>query len=142
MTTPKLKMLTRADILEADDRKTEDIDVPAWGGTLRIRSMTGAERDSYEASGIVWGKNEQGSPVVDSVSTDNMRARLVALTAIGEDGARLFSERDIVALGAKNAEVLNAAFDVARRLSGITKEDVEALSAGLKGAPSAPSGSD
>ena len=37
-----LKVLTRDDILEADDRLTEWVDVPEWGGRVRIRALTAA----------------------------------------------------------------------------------------------------
>jgi hypothetical protein len=50
----------------------------------------------------------------------------------------VFTDADIVALGAKNAAALNRLFEVAQRLSGLRGEDFEEL---LGNSGSAPAGS-
>ena len=40
-------LLNRSAILDAEDLKHEDVEVAAWGGTVRVRMMTGAERDEF-----------------------------------------------------------------------------------------------
>lgn len=132
-----MSLLTRDQILGADDRRTQDVPVPEWGGTVRVRSLSGSERDSYE-SGIVQHRSD-GSKKVNLV---NIRARLVALTACGEDNERIFSEDDVVELGKKSAAALERVFDVSRHLSGLTEDDVEELAEGLGPAPSDASTSD
>lgn len=124
-------LLSREQILDAPDRKTEDVDVPEWGGTVRVRSLSGAERDAYEA-GIVQLRGD-GSR---KITLANARARLVALTVCDEGGNRLFSEADVTALGEKSAAALERVFDVARRLSRLSDEDVEELVEGFGDAPS------
>ena len=42
--------LSRDAILQREDIKTEDVEVPEWGGTVRVRGMTGVQRDAFEAS--------------------------------------------------------------------------------------------
>ena len=42
--------LSRDAILQREDIKTEDVEVPEWGGTVRVRGMSGVERDAFEAS--------------------------------------------------------------------------------------------
>jgi hypothetical protein len=42
--------LTRDAILQAPDLQGEDVAVPEWGGTVRVRGLSGAQRDAYEAS--------------------------------------------------------------------------------------------
>lgn len=127
--------LTKDQILAVDDTQYEDVPVPEWGGTVRVKSLTGKERDGLEASLIVGkGKNS-------NVNLNNLRAKLVARTIVDEDGKHIFSDEDITALGAKSAAALNRAYEVAQRLSGITQEDVEELTKNSETAPSADSGS-
>lgn len=124
-------LLSREQILGAQDRKTEDVEVPEWGGTVRVRALSGAERDAYEA-GIVQLRGD-GS---QQWTLKNARARLVSLSLCGEDGERLFSESDIGVLGEKSATALERVFDVARHLSGLTDEDIDELVSDFDGAPS------
>jgi hypothetical protein len=124
-------LLTREQIIGADDRKTVDVEVPEWGGTVRLRGMSGAERDEYEAGIISVGAN--GSR---EVNLKNMRARLVAFSCIDEAGEHMFSADDVSALGEKSAAALERVFDVARKLSGLADADVEELAAGFTPAPS------
>ena len=133
--TAKLKALTREDILEAKDRLTEWVDVPEWGGRVLVRSLEGLERDRYEGSFVRYGRDAKGAISIDGVSNENVRARLCALAVIDEDGRNLFSEADVLVLGHKNAAALDRVFNVARRLSGLTDEDVEALTKQLGEAP-------
>lgn len=135
------KIATRDDILNAADEIAETVNVPEWKLTVRVKALTGTERDRYEASGLIWGKGDKGEPTVTGMNPENMRARLVAKTLVDETGALLFSEKDVTALGAKNAAALNRLFEVARRLSGLSTEDVEALVTNLKGAQNGSSGS-
>lgn len=122
-----MKVLTREEILEMLDIPKEK--VAAWGGIVYVRGMTGEERDSFESSIIKQRGKEQ------SINLANVRAKLCALTICGADGKNLFSEADVQALGKKSAVELQKIFAVAQRLSGITNEDVEELSKGLKENP-------
>lgn len=116
-----MALLSREAILSAPDLETEDVAVPEWGGTVRVKSLTAAQRDAFEASSIKGkGKNQ-------TVNYANVRARLLALTIVDEDGAPLFEHSDVKALGEKNAGAVDRLFEVASRLSGVGEEDVEEL---------------
>ncbi|MFE3382837.1 hypothetical protein [Streptomyces anulatus] len=41
--------LSAEQILDADDLAIEDVPVPEWGGTVRVKGMSGTERDRFEA---------------------------------------------------------------------------------------------
>lgn len=127
-------LLSREQILGADDRKTQDVPVPEWGGTVRVRSLTGTERDAYEA-GIVQLRGD-GSR---KFTLQNARARLVSLALCNENGERMFTDADIKALGDKSAAALERVFDVARNLSGLSEEDIEELADAFEHAPSGDS---
>ena len=118
--------LTRDAILQADDLPAEDVEVPEWGGTVRVRGLTGAERDAFEASIV----EQRGKTT--HFKMENLRARLVALSVVGEDGKRIFSDSDVKALGRKSAVALQRVFKAAQRLSGLTAEDVEELAKNLE----------
>lgn len=108
--------INRADILAANDTKTEAVECPEWGGTVYVRTITGAERDRWEVV------NEKFR---DSPGTANIRGSLLALALCDEHGKPLFTPADAGAIGAKSAAVVDRLYDVAARLSGIGKQAVE-----------------
>jgi hypothetical protein len=103
-------ILSRVAILTADDLKTQDIDCPEWGGAVRIRVMTGAERGAMS-------KRAMDMQTAGDLSTDLYNAMLVAACCIGEDGARLFSDDDVHAIAAKHSGVLARLSDAAAKLN-------------------------
>jgi hypothetical protein len=136
------RLLTKDDILAAEDRATEVVDVPEWGGAVTIRALSGTERDRFETESVSYGRTNQGGLQISGVQTNNVRARLVALSVIDADGKRMFSDKDVLALGDKSAAALNRVFEAAQRLSRISQRDVEELTADLKGGPNGTSGTD
>lgn len=111
--------LDRDAILKASALKTEDVPVPEWGGSVLVRELRGRERDEFEASLAV----QRGRQMVPDV--ENMRAKLVALTVVGEDGEPVFTRQDVAALGELSAAALDRVFEVASRLSGLNQDAVE-----------------
>lgn len=111
-------MLTREQILAAADLPRESVDVPEWGGTVIVQTMTGADRDAFEASVIT----ADGKP-----NLRNMRAKLVAACVVDESGHRLFTAADIEALGGKSASALERISRVAQRLNRMGDEQLEEL---------------
>ena len=43
-----MTLLNKSQILAASDRKTEDLEVKEWGGTVRISTMSASDRDKWE----------------------------------------------------------------------------------------------
>lgn len=113
--------LGRDAILAAPDLAFEDVPVPEWGGKVRVRGMTGEERDAWEAA-LLEARSEDKKH-----NARNVRATLVSLTVVDENGQRLFSEADIPALGRKSVKALQRVYNVAQRLSRISAEDVKEL---------------
>ena len=125
------EFLDRKAILEVDDTQTEEVEVPEWGGKVLIKGLSGAERDSYEQS-MVQGKGKNAR-----MNMKNARAKLVALTTVvpDEEGGyeRVFkSKGDVKRLGKKSGKALERVFSKARKLSGLTKEDMEELAGNSK----------
>ncbi len=142
MAATKPKLLSRDEILAAEDRATEVVEVPEWGGSVTIRALSGTERDRFETESVSYGRTNQGGLQISGVQTNNVRARLVALSVIDAEGKRMFSDKDVLALGDKSAAALNRVFEAAQQLSRISQRDVEVLTADLKGGPNGTSGTD
>jgi hypothetical protein len=108
--------LSKAAILSADDKKMVDMEVPEWNGSVKIRVMSGTERDRFESEFV--GGNK---------SVDMVRAKLVAKCLCDDDGTRLFTEAEIPQLGEKSAAVLDRLFTACMKLNRFTKDDVEEM---------------
>lgn len=117
-----MALLTKDQILNSEDRPTERVEVPEWGGEVIVGTMTGLERDRLEGRMLAL---QDGRGQLRS--TDGVRSLIVALTCVDENGERLFSEVDAVALGKKSCRALERVSEVAMRLSGITPKDVEEM---------------
>lgn len=126
-------MFLNADqILQADDRRYEEVPVPEWApaGTnpkdakVRLRSLTGNERDKWEDN---LPRDKKGK-----ISSDNLRASLAAEVIVNEHGEKLFAgARMITQLGNKAAAPIDRIFEAAQRMNGIKEEDVEELMEGF-----------
>lgn len=114
-------LLSKQQILSADDLPFEDVNVPEWGGTVRVRVMTGLERDAWEAD-IFQQKDGKGE-----FNQKNFRASLVARCISDESGEVLFNDGEILALGRKSSRALDRVFKVASRLNAISKHEQEEL---------------
>ena len=110
-------MLSKEQILKVKDLKTETVDVPEWGGKVKIKTLNGSERDEFEQS-IVQGAK---------VKMSNLTAKLCQLTLVDNSGILLFDSSDIAGLGKKSSKALSRCYEVASRLSGLGKKDMEEL---------------
>lgn len=116
-----MAILTRDQIIACQDIKTEEVQVPEWGGSVLVRGLTGEERDAYEATLM----QLRGTDA--KLNLANARAKLVARSVVDDAGNLLFSDRDVAQLAKKGAAALQHIFDVAQRLSGLTKSDLDDL---------------
>lgn len=121
-----MSLLTKDQILSVDDLDTKDVYVFPWRGFVRVRTMTAHERDRFEQQMFTnkGGKRER---------MDDIRATLVSLTVIDEDGKRLFGEKDVKALGKKSAAALDKIFSEAQSLNAVSDEDVEDMAKNSEG---------
>jgi len=122
---PNKKILSRDEILNAQDETIEEVYVPQWDGYVYVKSLSGVQRDKFERDIVEWkgkGRNTKAE------MKDNIRARLVALTVVDPETKKpVFSTKDVEALGNKSAAALDIIYDTAQRLSKLSDEDVEEL---------------
>jgi len=110
--------LTKEQILGAHDLKRLRVDIPEWDGHVFVKTITAAERDGFENA--IYGSKKR-------LDISNVRARMTAISTVDETGKRLFSEKDIKALGQKSAMALDRIFMAACKLNGMRPEDIEEL---------------
>ena len=123
-------ILNRDQILAAHAIQRETVAVPEWGGDVLVQEFTGETRDRWEQS--MW-RSVEGNP---KAPVPNTRARMAAFSVVDEQGAPLFSEADIEALGKKSVAALDRVVAVADRLNGLSEESVVALEKNLLPGPS------
>jgi len=110
-----MSLLSKSAILGASDLKHEDVNVPAWGGTVRVRAMNGLERDEFRAAITSEGP----------VPIGQFSAALLVACIVDADGNRLFTADDMAALQKKSAKSLDGPANVAMRLNGLGGDAVE-----------------
>ena len=107
-------LLSKDQIIAANDLPREMVEVTQWGGSVWVRGMSAGERDYFE----------------DKIRTDgmvNLRSLMASMTMIDEDGKRLFTDKEVKQLGEKSAEALDKIVEVASKLSGLLDSDIETL---------------
>ena len=82
------KYLSAESILNADDFRYEDVDCPEWGGTVRVRSLSGGQRS------IITQK-------VQDKELEELEELLVVRGCVDENGERIFTNKDIEKLKKK-----------------------------------------
>lgn len=111
--------LSREQILSVEDIKIETVEVPEWGGSVCIRSLSGAERDALE-----WSVKQAAE---SGALGQNARARFAAAFICDESGKALFSADDVEALGKKSASALERIWNTGNKLNKLGDAEVEGL---------------
>ena len=107
----KVKILTKEEILAADDIPTKVVEVPEWGGAVVVHGMSAAER---------WEWNRKNKAADGSIDIE--KAMNYALI-IGISEPK-FTEEDIPALRKKYGAVLDRISRAWLELSGIGEEEL------------------
>ena len=108
------KVLTKDQIIGANDLKIETLEIAEWGGSVCIRELSGEGRDVFE--NLLYG---------DKGDLLNLRAKLCAMTICDEKGNMLFTAEDVAALGNKSGTVLDRIFKAAQVLNGLNPGAIE-----------------
>jgi hypothetical protein len=102
-------MTLRDQILSAADRPTRAVEVPEWGCTVHVRTMSAADRERIETGG----------------DKDRWRERLLAACLTDDQGAPIFTPADAAALSEKSGPVIVRLARVAIDLNAIGEDQVE-----------------
>ena len=112
-----MPLITREQIIHAQDMQVELVAVPEWGtdAIVGVRAMTGREHAEFTARILAVKEDEAFS----------QRAFLCALTLCDEHGGRLFSQDEVSILESKNAQVLERVYEVACQINLLRQQDRE-----------------
>lgn len=107
-----MTFLKREAILAASDLGTTDVEVPEWGGTIRVRQMTLRERGEF-------AKRATGEDAAV------VGAWLISAVAVDESGAPLFKPEDVKELEKRSWKALDRVVAAILKLNRLTDEAVE-----------------
>jgi len=127
--------LTKEDLLTLE-LKREEVYLSELDKTVIVQEMSADDRDVLELSMFEHSTDKEGPDLV------NMRAKMIALCCIDEEGNRLFSFDDAKKLGTVSGAVAQTIFGVAQKLSRTTKKDLEELVQDLRNVQAEDSSSD
>jgi hypothetical protein len=127
--------LSKDDIFKAEDLPTRDVEVPEWGGIVRVRALSGSDRDEYDASML------RAQPDGTVLRVPGSRAKLVSLCIVKDNGDPMFSVGDIGRLAQKSATALDRVVAAIVDLSALSDETAAELEGNSDAAPSGDSGS-
>lgn len=116
--------LSRADLLADGKPVIEIVAVPEWAtdqcppadSVVRIRRMSGTERDAYEMSTY---------EAANGGDKSNMRARLVVRCLCDENGSLITGPEDVNAIGAKDGVALDRISEACQRLNHMGDKGIE-----------------
>lgn len=109
-----MSLLTRDAILKARDISTKDVEVPEWGGTVRVRQMTVAERDEF------------AKRAKDDANAESTGMWIVLRLVVDESGVPLFRPEDVEELKKRSFKAFDRLTDAVLSVNGVGKTEVEA----------------
>lgn len=101
-------MLTKEQLLEQIKTRCEEVSVPGLTGTLRVRVMSGYDRDAFQ-------KVLQSEGITDSAYF----GALITTCVLNEDGSPMFSESEVETLRSSHAELVRAIGIEVQRINGL-----------------------
>jgi len=114
-------MLTKEEILKVSDLQTREINIPEWGGSIVMKTMTGEERDTWENRIPIRSSDKK-------VDIKEMKVRLLILCIRDpKDMTFMFTEKDVVSLNSKNSSVIDRLWQVASEMNGIGGKELEEI---------------
>jgi len=128
-----MALLTKDQILKSDRKKSVDVDVKEWGGTVRLQELSASDRDLWENESFVLNAEGTGA----KFNPKHARARLVVRCLVDDQGRRMFSDDEVAAIGSLSASTIQKLFNAARKLNAISDGDIKELEGNSGAGPSA-----
>ena len=108
-------------IKTANDRPLITVDVPEWECDLRIRGMSGADRDEFESRALA--RKTRGG----DVDPRGLRVSILIRCICDVDGNPLFTDDDAEWLAGKSGAVIDRLSQIAQCASGMTDDEVKEI---------------
>lgn len=126
-----MSLLTKSQILAADRKKSVDVPVKEWGGSVRLQELSASDRDMWENESFAL--DAEGRP---KFNPKHARARLVVRCLIDGEGKRMFTDDEVASIGSLSAATVQKLFNAARKLNAITEGDMRELEGNSDADPS------
>jgi hypothetical protein len=111
-------MLSKDAILQKNNiYRFEDVEVPEWGGAVRLRVMSAAARSAFLASVMDVGSDGK----VQRLRVEKMQTTLLAYVIVDETGKPMFAPDEI---GEMDSGVVQRLFEIAQKLNSLEAEAV------------------
>jgi len=101
-------ILTKEDILKANDIQIITFPVPEWNGEINLKEMNAYERDLFEE--MIMGNED---------SMKNLRVCVLTMCICDAEGNRFFDEKSIEELNKKSSLVVIKIFDKCKEINHI-----------------------
>ena len=108
--------MLKTKIFSTIDIKTQAVDVPEWGVTVHVKTLTGTERAALFAK---FEELKKRHAEIDSV------VWLVLFGTTDEQGNRLFDDADFPLLAAKSAPALDRIAQAVNKMNGFDAQAVD-----------------
>jgi hypothetical protein len=112
-------LLSKDQILAARPLPVEEVEVPEWGGSVRIQGLSAGDADHFNAS--LQRRNGQ----VIEMDREFYCAKLLALCFVDANNQRVLTEAHVLSLSQQSAMPLTRLTLIAERLSGMRVDGVE-----------------
>lgn len=106
-------MLTREQILAADDLPRQEVQVKEWGGSVFVRGLNAGEAIRFQ------------------VEDEDIQVKLIALATIDEAGNQLFTIEDVAALKKKSPHAVGRLFKAILKLNAMGLDNQKELEKNL-----------
>lgn len=106
------KVLTGIEILAADDREFALVDVPEWGGHVRIVSLDADQLLAYHELSAAASKGKKENPL----------AYLVAESCVDAEGKKAFTKADVERIAKKRPKILVRIMNAALKLNSMEEK--------------------
>lgn len=103
----------REAILAAKDTELHPLEVPEWGLTIFVRTLTGADAQNF----------------IDQSKKGDSLGRVALLCIANADGTPTFTEEDVPALVKKSMRALKRVQDFAMEVNGLNEDKAAAKNA-------------
>ena len=132
-----MALLTRNQILEAKDIKTKDIEVPEWGGTIRIKQLSAKEYNDITMNMVNIRKmaakqlsskknsDENLEDAINEMAIKNQKILLIIKSIVDENMKPLFTEADMELLYQKNTNVIDKIIAEIEEFNAVSSEDAK-----------------
>jgi len=105
-------LLNKDDILKARDSKYLVVNVPEWGGDVKLKTMSVAEQIQYEK-------------LQEDKDNNSLILNMLIFCCVDEDDNKLFEKEDLVELQKKSAHPICHLFREALKLNSLSQKNVE-----------------